>query len=206
MSAIAAHLEGCGPCHREFATLQETKSLVASLAVRAPRTELRELLQSSLQQSAPPSLKDRLSWWWEENVASNGELRIRPRTLAATAVFSVAGLWLATVSTDGPHDWHRRTPPPDYRMTPPMVVFWHPRFFAGRHRCFRACPPLFSRGTIFPTFAPAKTMDGGEYVAPRSLTPVTLSGFGPMSPPQSVWGQSASPTGLISVENRLTRY
>ena len=209
MQAIKNHLNDCGKCRREYETLQETKSLVASLAIRAPRAELNELLESSLQQSAPPSLTDRVSWWWEENVANREGLRVRPHTMAATALFSFAGLWLATVSLDGPHDWHRRTPTPDYRLTPGVAVFGI-RISSHGVSVFSGRAVRVPAGVDLPFPVNPRTaygMDSGaEYITPHSLTPVTVSAFGPMAPPTAVWHSSVSPTALISAERRVTPY
>src|SRR5262245_37278143 len=117
MLAIRAHLDDCSSCRLEHQTLSETKRLVASLALKTPRAELEKLLLSELERPARPALPPLgLLLPPVSRVSSNSGpvditegFRLRPRTVAVTALLSLAGLWLASTSLDGPHDGHGRT-------------------------------------------------------------------------------------------------
>jgi hypothetical protein len=105
MHAVSNHLNCCPACRLEQESLQETKRLVASLALKAPREELESLLliESERAESASSRLWSPVTMWLEEireRAATVAALPIRPRPVAATAVFSLAGLWLATASLD----------------------------------------------------------------------------------------------------------
>ncbi|MDX1933028.1 MAG: hypothetical protein SFU56_10520 [Capsulimonadales bacterium] len=83
-----------------------TKHAVASLANRVPRDEIARLLAD-----AEAEVREQ---------RSNGRSR---HPMLATAVLSLAGLWLATTSLDGPRDWRRSGLPVGYEpvvgtMTP----------------------------------------------------------------------------------------
>ncbi|GEM_PF-2314334 len=112
---VSAHLDVCPLCRSEYDSLKETKRLLASLALQTPREELEQLLQSScqsrhpLQRLLPDWLSDRLAYWGSV-LAEDGARPSRTaessrgRALAATALFSVAGLCLASASLNGPRD------------------------------------------------------------------------------------------------------
>lgn len=207
--SVRDHLEGCAKCHREYQTLCETKRLVASLAVRAPRTDLEELLRAGLQQSAPPTLRERVAYWWEERVSSSEQLQVRPHVLAATALFSLAGLWLATVTLDGPHD-RRPMPMADFRQTP-LVRFVRIEYSKGHFR--------FSTGVMSPTVGGSAyvhaldDMSGSSGLSdPGARTPAsTLSGqFIPLPQTPVSFGSYSpttvySPVSLISDQEAIWR-
>jgi anti-sigma factor RsiW len=105
MRAVSAHLEDCPSCRLEQESLLETKRLIASLAFRAPRAELESLLLAESGRASQPMasrLLFPLTVWIEEwrERAAIGALPIRPRPIAATALLSVAGLWMASASLD----------------------------------------------------------------------------------------------------------
>lgn len=198
---VREHLDVCGKCRREYETLCETKRLVASLAIRAPRTDLDDLLRSGLEQSAPPSLSEQFSYWWEEKIVGDERFRVRPRVLTATALFSVAGLWLATVTLDGPHDGHRRLPDADYRQTP-TIRFVRVEFSQGHFRVSTGLLTPVMKGVPF-SRAPYATDDtaNNPNAEPR---PLTSAAFSPLGPTPVSFG-SFSPNSLISAE-RVVRY
>jgi hypothetical protein len=193
MPIIQDHLESCPKCRQEYDTLRETKRMVASLAVRAPRTDLEDLLRTGLERSAPPSLTERFSYWWEENIASEERLRVRPHILAATTLFSIAGLWMATATLDGSHDWQRRLPITDYRVSPSITVIGieftsgHVRLFAGQKAGKTIMAPLevfYSRveangeATGFHPGTPRAFSSAGFGSYGTSLTPASFGSIG----------------------------
>jgi hypothetical protein len=110
MLAVRDHLHDCGACRDEHEALYETKRLVASLAFRAPRAELEALLMHEAERAereAAGGIAARL-WAWLGGVGGPATaelpLYLRPRPVAATALLSIAGLWLASASLDGPGD------------------------------------------------------------------------------------------------------
>lgn len=196
---VREHLAGCGKCRREYETLCETKRLVASLAIRAPRTDLDDLLRSGLEQSAPPSLAERFSYWWEEKIIGDERLRVRPRIIAATTLFSVAGLWLATVTLDGPRDGHRRLPDADYRQTP-SVRFVRVEYSQGHLRVLTGLITPVMNGVPF-SHAPYAADDAA--VSPNAgPRPLTSAAFAPLGPTPVSFG-SFSPNSLISAERAV---
>jgi len=90
MLAVRTHIEECPSCRLEYLSLSDTKRLLASLAHRASRAEIEALLQCD---SAPGNAS---------NATGNSPFRgaLRPRPLAATAILSLAGLWLASTAVD----------------------------------------------------------------------------------------------------------
>jgi hypothetical protein len=92
MESIGVHLNECPYCRGEYQSLLDTKRLLASLAHRTSRAEIESLLKtedSRLIESSPNSF-------------FRGALR--PKPLAATALLSLAGLWVASASLDTPTD------------------------------------------------------------------------------------------------------
>ena len=109
MLEIRAHLDQCGGCLHEYETLRETKRLVASLASKAPRAELEALLLAHASRAPGGewgAFAGRLGQWLVGPSHTGLPLYLRPRMLSATAVLSLAGLWLASTALDGPGD-HR---------------------------------------------------------------------------------------------------
>lgn len=105
MHAVSVHLNSCPACRMEQASLQETKRMVASLALKAPREELESLLLIESERAVSPGARFwfPVTMWLDEvreRTASVVVLPVRARPLAATAMFSLAGLWLATASLD----------------------------------------------------------------------------------------------------------
>jgi len=90
MLAVRTHIEECPSCRLEYLSLSDTKRLLASLAHRASRAEIEALLQCD---SAPGGAS---------SATGNSPFRgaLRPRPLAATAILSLAGLWLASTAVD----------------------------------------------------------------------------------------------------------
>lgn len=101
MLDIRAHLDQCAPCRQEHQSLQETKRLLGSLALKTPRLELDALLHAEAQRAAqqhPLSRRWVPAWLTAAGRDSRSLLPLlpRPRPLAATAALSLAGLCLAT--------------------------------------------------------------------------------------------------------------
>jgi len=89
MDLIGSHLKECPHCRGEYQSLLDTKRLLSSLAHRTSRAEIESLLRSEeAQRFIEP--------------ASGGFFRgaLRPKPLAATALLSLAGLWIASASLD----------------------------------------------------------------------------------------------------------
>lgn len=115
MIAIREHMRGCACCCEEHEALSQTKRLVASLALKAPRAELEALLLREAA-SVNQSWVSRFQWLpaWITDRAEGltappatmvappriGLLRVKP--IAATAVLSVAGFCLASATVDSP--------------------------------------------------------------------------------------------------------
>lgn len=102
--AIDAHLDACPSCRLEQEALSCTKKLVASLATRTPRQELENLLSIEAQRLENPTLRDRVTVLLEE-LGYALRTPLLPKPLVVTAALSLAGLWLATTTLDGPRDW-----------------------------------------------------------------------------------------------------
>lgn len=107
MGFVTRHLAVCASCARECESLRQTKSLVASLALKAPRAELAALLLTEAQhtRNAGPLARLFPGWvgLWSDGYsgqATRAGSRLRP--LTATVMLSVAGLWLASTQVDGP--------------------------------------------------------------------------------------------------------
>ena len=190
MLAVREHLRGCISCREEHETLYETKRLVASLAFRAPRAELESLLMSEAARASQAGFGGMasrfLSWLSGDSGATTpasfaaAPLYLRPRPLAATALLSIAGLWLASVSLDAPNDVEGVLPPAPGATT----------FEAGS---VSTSPSFGSGGTLAssPTFAPvavawagsAPGMVSGPYATPSyssNLTPIAVSSVTPL--------------------------
>jgi hypothetical protein len=185
MLAIRAHLDICPPCRLEHQTLSETKRLVASLALKTPRAELERLLLDDLEEPVRPVSLPRFFTSVNQPVGGLAPVdvtegfRVRPRTLAVTAVLSLAGLWLASASLDGPRDGHGRTA---YGNLPPSALMvWGPR------RSYTPVPR---------TEVMLRPMGTAPYAPPRVLTPATFS-VGEPAPQLPIWNNLYSPTILL---------
>ena len=108
MLEIRAHLADCSACRRECEELQQTKRLLGSLALRAPRRQA-EFEQALLQtvQTTRPKQPSPLGWLvprsllaWYGGAASAGVTPARLRTATAAMAMSFAGLLLATTALD----------------------------------------------------------------------------------------------------------
>jgi len=115
MLEIRAHLDRCPACQAEHQALRQTKHLLSSLALRAPRAEFESLLLSQAQHMSHPLARWVPSWLmaWRDGAVSWP----RPRPLAATAVLSLAGLFLATASLDTPASAPVRVAVPDVHQS-----------------------------------------------------------------------------------------
>jgi anti-sigma factor RsiW len=93
MDFIGLHLKECPHCRGEYQSLLDTKRLLASLAHRTSRADIESLLRSEEEQRLLEP-------------AASGLFRgaLRPKPLAATALLSLAGLWIASASLDTPAD------------------------------------------------------------------------------------------------------
>jgi negative regulator of sigma E activity len=116
MLAIRDHLEQCAGCAAEHEALLQTKRLLSSLALRAPRADMEALLQDAIEreESRPhrrwlESLLVRpLRNAWE--AVAYADIPARPSTVMATMALSVVGLWVASgVAEQWQHEQrHRR--------------------------------------------------------------------------------------------------
>ncbi len=106
MRAVRGHVEGCDSCREECDDLLFTKQMLSGLSRSAPRTELEGLLvvrakrvqnPSLIERVLPPEWSDAMLWRWE-GIGNLASPRLRP--LMATALFSLAGLCLATASVN----------------------------------------------------------------------------------------------------------
>lgn len=106
MLDIRAHLEVCPGCRVEYQTLRDTKRLLSSLALRAPRAEFEALLGAEVARNASPLKRFLPSWldFRRYTAVSLTALPRRPTPLLAAAALSVAGLVLATATLDAPSD------------------------------------------------------------------------------------------------------
>lgn len=93
MDLISIHLRECPYCRGEHQSLLDTKRLLVSLAHRTPRTEIESLLRSE----EDPRFAESGSSSFFRGV-------LRPKPLTATALLSLAGLWIASASLDSPAD------------------------------------------------------------------------------------------------------
>ncbi len=93
MEPIRVHLDECPHCRGEYQSLLDTKRLLSSLANRTSRAEIESLLKMEEDRNLSES-------------ASMGVFRgvLRPKPLTATALLSLAGLWIASASLDRPTD------------------------------------------------------------------------------------------------------
>ncbi len=113
-SEVRAHLDTCPNCQHDYETLQATKRMVASLALKMPREELEGLLiregrkHETARTQSPFSVRA-MAWLLGTHPIALQESRsaalsdrsfLRARPLAATAVLSVAGLWIASAALD----------------------------------------------------------------------------------------------------------
>ncbi|MBC8142250.1 MAG: zf-HC2 domain-containing protein [Armatimonadetes bacterium] len=110
MRAVRVHVEQCDDCRDECEDLLFTKRMLSGLSSSAPRAELESLLvvrakrvqnPSLFERVMPPEWSDAMLWRWE-GVGNLASPRLRP--LVATALFSLAGLCLATASVNRPAD------------------------------------------------------------------------------------------------------
>lgn len=106
MLAVRAHVEHCAECAEELDALLETKHLLSSLAFRAPRADMEELLRTAIEQEEQrpyrrwvenPLLRPLRQAW--EAVAYT-DIPARPGTVLATITLSVMGLWFASGVVD----------------------------------------------------------------------------------------------------------
>jgi hypothetical protein len=105
MEAVREHLMCCSACRLEHETLIQTKRAVASLASRVSRDEIARLLaDAAVENRSPRPLFGKIN------------------PIAATAFLSLAGLWLATTSLDGPRDWRHPIAFPEYEPVPAAVT------------------------------------------------------------------------------------
>ncbi|GAB4461607.1 MAG: hypothetical protein OHK0029_27110 [Armatimonadaceae bacterium] len=126
MRAVRAHLEYCYTCQAEHEELLQTKKLLAALAVKMPRNELEAALLTGIEHEAKsplrrwfPTVPALLYQWadqWEVAVARLAETQVRPNTVAATLLLSVAGLWAASTVVD------RSEHPPMHFGPEPVLV------------------------------------------------------------------------------------
>lgn len=93
MLEIRAHLDHCPACRAEHQTLRDTKRLLASLALQAPRAEFEALLRTQVRRDKHAPIR----WLPLFGVVS------RPRPFVAAAALSFAALLLASA--------HLGTPP-----------------------------------------------------------------------------------------------
>ena len=102
MLEIRAHLDRCPVCEAEYESLRETKRLLSSLALRIPPADLEAALRAEVERASHPVRRWMPSWLlaWRQGAATTPPL-LRPRPLA-TAMLSLAGVFLATATLETP--------------------------------------------------------------------------------------------------------
>jgi hypothetical protein len=161
MDLIGVHLNECPHCRGEYQSLLDTKRLLASLAHRTSRAEIESLLQAEEVNTFPES-------------GANGFFRgvLRPKPLTATALLSLAGLWIASASLDGPTDG---TAPGAGGISAQLSVATMPGVGMGL-RSLRYLTDRAHGGTATIVMGPAH-MDG-LILSPESPFPIAVSGDG----------------------------
>ena len=172
MSAVDAHVRDCDDCRDECEELRLTKRLLGSLTNSAPRSELENLLvvrakrvqnPSILERVLPPEWSDAMLWRWE-GVGNLTSPRLRP--LVATALFSLAGLCLATASVNRPADES------SFGDAPTGQAF----------TVYVGATGTLTRVPVMPELRDAPNGRDPEMM-PVSLAPQNLSGIGAMATP-----------------------
>lgn len=100
MLDIRAHLDRCTACREEYQSLRETKHLLSSLALQAPRAGFEARLRGQAGRAAQPANYWLPSWVlaWQE-----GALGLpRPSPFATAAALSLATLLMAAGSLEPP--------------------------------------------------------------------------------------------------------
>ena len=126
MLEVRAHLEACCTCRAEHESLQQTKHLLASLALRAPRPEFEALLRADLERavSCPLALRWLPASWllaWRDGAVA---LSLpRPRPLLAAAALSLTTLFLATATVHSPPARPDQEPLPRTALAPTPELY-----------------------------------------------------------------------------------
>lgn|GEM_PF-6985318 len=112
MMAVRSHLYYCEGCQAEYEALVQTKRIISALGNKIPRPELEGILLSGIEREAgnplrrwlpdmtPPAFLYQVLDSWETAIARLSEVQLRPNTVVATAVLSVAGIWMASTALD----------------------------------------------------------------------------------------------------------
>jgi hypothetical protein len=169
MGGVTRHLAVCPSCARECQSLQQTKALVASLALKAPRAELAALLLTEAEhtRNAGPLARffpGLVGVWNDGYVPQAVRAAGRLRPLTATVMLSVAGLWLASTQVDGPTDLPVLAVAPTYE---PMSAMSVPHMVAARSLSFP--PALLGVAPVSP-FTIGSASNGPVFQARFSVT------------------------------------
>lgn len=173
MLEVRAHLEACRACRAEHESLQQTKHLLASLALRAPRPEFESLLRTDLERSLafPFALRWLPASWllaWRDGAV--GLSLPRPRPLMAAAALSLTTLFLASATVHSPSAKpdQEQSPRPALAPTPQL----YPSYTSYTSYTFVPTvplaqpPPLVWTGAQSSPLAPKtnKTYGGSSYL------------------------------------------
>ena len=171
MRTVQVHIEQCDDCRDECEDLLFTKRMLSRLSHTAPRSELENLLvvrakrvqnPSLMERVLPPEWSDAMLWRWE-GVGNLASPRLRP--LVATALFSLAGLCLATATVNRPAD---ESP---FGDTPTGQTF----------AVYVGATGTLTRVPVMPELREMSQADNS--VVPVSLSPQNLSGSWYMATP-----------------------
>lgn len=163
MDLIGSHLKECPHCRGEYQSLLDTKRLLASLAHRTSRSEIESLLRSGEDP-------------WLIEPAAGGFFRgaLRPKPLAATALLSLAGLWIASASLDTPKDG---VAPGSAGLSSPMTASVMPGFGIGMRSLRYLNEMVHSGPAVTAVIVPVNA--DGLILSPESPYPATVSGNDP---------------------------
>lgn len=118
MGGVSAHLDRCAACRQELEELRETKRLLASLVGKTPRIELERLLVTRAHQAPSPFFPAALAG----ALCRIATAPVRPKTVVATVMLSLAGMWLASTRVESPTDGGS----PDLAEAPPHLLLRAP--------------------------------------------------------------------------------
>lgn len=189
MGGVRAHLDRCAGCRQELEELQETKRLLASLVWKTPRTELERLLVARARQAPSPYSPAALAG----ALCRIATAPVRPKTIVATVMLSLAGMWLASTRVESPTEGGS----PDLAETSPHLLLRAP-----------VSPVLgagFANGAILVTAPPVDSLPPSLLYASSRLgdltgapAPVSLANWPGMSRSRFRIGSRFNAAGMRS--------